>query len=68
MNFLNRILPWRRARIRRVHEALDPDLASDLRLYNSKNGFPFFCEGDVINARWKLVKVDGVLRSVPWGK
>jgi hypothetical protein len=48
-----------------VQAALDPALALDLRLYNKKDGFPF-SEGDVINATWKLVRVDGVLRSVPW--
>lgn len=58
MKLLDRILPWRRARIRRVLEALDPDYSR----YNN----PIFQEGDVINATWKLVMVDGVLRPTRW--
>jgi hypothetical protein len=59
MNLLN-LLPWRRARIKRVTQALDPDYSR----YNS--GVALFLEGDVINGTWKLVRVNGLLRPVPW--
>lgn len=55
MNLLN-LLPWRRARIQKITELLDPSPYINA----------FYAEGDIINATWKIVKVGGRLRCVPW--